>query len=476
MRPALPAPHKAPLLQRVLAHRVWGVILPLAITIIAMFVLHRMSQNIKLADVKNDAQTYPLATLALSFAAMCLSYLALSLYDVIILRDVTEVKLPVAVPLMTGVSSMAISNMLGFSWLTGGAVRFRIYSAFGIDISAVARLIATSWIAFFVGLLALMGGLMIAHPKGLSEVISLSKGVETTLGLALITAIAAFFLWTAKTRRSIGFGSYKMDLPLAAEGLKITAISIVDLTATALVLYVLMPADLSQNFVFFFVIFVAAVALGILSHSPGGLGVFEATIIAGLGASGRSDALAALVMYRVIYTALPFLLSVLGLAIAWVLANRQKATQSTKLLQTAIAPVVPLVAAGLVMLSGAVLLISGSLPSDPARLCFLRELLPLPMLETSHLLGSISGVLLLIVARGLYRRMFRAWLLAMSLLFVGLLLSFLKGFSWEEGLSLAGAMIVLWVFRSAFYRAHVAAGMRLSWPWILSVILLVGSD
>ncbi len=469
--PVLPEPHP---IRCFLAHPALRLVVPLLITAIALFVLHRMSVDINLVDVKTDARAYPLHVLAQSFGAMCISYLALSMYDVIIIRGVTNVKLPRGVPMMTGVSSMAVSNLLGFSWLTGGAIRYRVYAAFGVDIGAVAKLIATSWVAFFFGLLVIIGGLMVVHPKGFSEVISLSPVLETAMGLAIIAAIVAYFIWTAKTRRSIGFGQFRMDLPLASDGLKMTSISVVDLAATALTLYVLMPSNLSQNFVVFFVIFVAAVGLGILSHSPGGLGVFEATMIAGLGATGRSDVLAALVMYRVIYTILPFLFAVIGLAIAWVVANRQSASTTSKTVFDAITPIVPLVSAGLVMLSGAVLLISGNLPSDPGRLGFLREALPLSLVETSHLLGSVSGVLLMIVARGLYRRMFRAWLLAMVLLSIGLTVSLLKGFDWEEALTMALAISVLWAFRKAFYRADVAAGLRLNWKWILSVSLLVG--
>jgi phosphatidylglycerol lysyltransferase len=330
MQPVVPVQPETTLVHRLLSHPVLRLVVPLLMTGIALFVLHRMSTDINLADVKSDARAYPVHVLLLSFGAMCISYLALSLYDVIIIRGVTDVTLPAGVPMMTGVSSLAISNMLGFSWLTGGAIRYRIYAAFGVDIGAVARLIATSWAAFFVGLTVLMGGLMTLHPKGLSDVIPFSPRLETTLGVAIVCATAAYFVWTAKTRRSIGFGQFKMDLPLARDGLKMTAISIVDLAATALTLYVLMPPDLAQNFVFFFVIFVAAIGLGILSHSPGGLGVFDATIIAGLGATGRSDALAALVLYRVIYTILPFMMAVIGLAIAWVVANKTSASATSK--------------------------------------------------------------------------------------------------------------------------------------------------
>jgi phosphatidylglycerol lysyltransferase len=230
MQTATPVPHKTHLLRRVVADRSFKILVSLAILIIAVIVLRRMFHDINWADVKKAVSAYPCPTLGLSFSAMCISYLSLSLYDVILLRGVTEVKLPSAIPMMTGFSSMAVSNLLGFSWLTGGAIRYRIYSAFGVDIGAVARLIATSWVGFFIGVLTLVGGLMVLHPKGLSEVFPLSKTQETILGLIVVAGILGLYVWTAKTRRFIGFGSYKLELPLAAAIAKITAISILVLS------------------------------------------------------------------------------------------------------------------------------------------------------------------------------------------------------------------------------------------------------
>lgn len=462
-------------MRRILTHPALRIAVPVLITGLALFVLHRMSADIHLADVQREARAYPLYILGLSFGATCLSYLSLSLYDVLILRQVTDIRMPVGITMMTGASSLAISNMLGLSWLTGGAIKYRVYSAFGIDINAVAKLIATSWISFIMGLMVIVSALMVAQPVGLSEIIPISKPLEMGIGIAILAMIGGFFIWTAGKSRTIGFGAVTMELPKASDGAKLVFIAIVDLMATAATLHVLMPADLSQNFVFFFIIFVTAIALGILSHSPGGLGVFEATIIAGTGAAGRADVLAALMMYRVIYTLLPFVIAVIGLSVAWVVANRQRATATSRTVFEAIRPIVPLIAAGLAMLSGAILLVSGNLPADPSRLGFLREILPLTLIETSHLLGSVIGVLLLIVARGLYRRMYRAWALAMIFLFLGLFFSILKGFDWEEALAMGTAGYILWIFRAAFYRAEVSGGLRLNWKWILSVTLLVGA-
>lgn len=462
-------------IMRFIRHPAWRLILPVVIAAIAFWVLQKMSQDINFSDVIADAKDYSAWLLIASFVAMVVSYLSFSLYDVLILPNVTKVKLPVHIQLMTAGSSMAVSNMLGFTWITGAAVRYRVYSAFGIDLTAVAKLIGISWVAFTGGLWAILGLLMVVNPNGMSKLIPISSSVESWIGFAMLAALAGFFWWTRRGPRSVRLGPLNMEVLGAKDSLKLTAVSMIDVVAMAATLYFLMPADLSQNFFYFFIVFAAALWLGIVSHSPGGLGVFEATLIAGLGAVGRSDALAAIAIYRVIYTVLPFVIAIIGLAIAWLLSNRVKATSKSIMVHRAIEPLVPILAAALAMLSGAILLISGNLPPDPTRLGFLQEILPLYLVETSHLLGSISGVLLLVVARGLYRRMFRAWFVAMGLFAVGLSVSLLKGFDWEEALSLAGAMAILWVFRSAFYRADVKAALTLNWRWIISVSILAGA-
>ena len=465
---------KAPgLLTRMLGWSGWRVVVPLAIMLIALVVLRDLSRDVDLADLRRDLEGYGWHRIGLSIGAMLVSYAALAMYDPVILRSLNAPPMPGYVPVLTGVSSMAVSNLLGFSWLTGGAIRYRIYAAFGVDIGAVARLIATSWLAFLLGLLVLLGGLFAFHPTGLSHVIPLPPGSETAVGAVILVAVAGLLVWTARGPRTVAWKDLSVTLPASRQMLVLMGIALIDLTATALTLYVLLPADLAQNFVLFFILFIGALGLGVISHSPGGLGVFEATMIAGLGGTGRSDLLVALLCYRMIYTVLPFGLAVLGLGAAWGLTNRDRASAARATLLRATRPIVPVLAAALALLSGAALLLRGDLPGDDGQLEVLRDLLPLPLVETSHLLSSVAGVLLLIVARGLYRRMARAWFIAMALLAAGLVLSLLKGAELGSALALALSLAVLWAFRSAFYRVGLGSALRLNARWLVSVALLV---
>lgn len=460
-------------LRRIAQHPLTRAMLPIGIAAAAIFGVIHMSSGMSVAQIHADARAYPIPTLAIAIGAMALSYFFLAFYDALILPTYSDVKIPTPVLMMTGSSSLAVSNLFGFSWLTGGSIRFKIYASYGVGIGAIAKLMATSWAAFFSGLWALIGAVMVAYPSGFSDVFAVSPQFLTFLGAAMLSLVCWFFYWTRTEVRSLGFGQIRLAMPRAREGMLLTAVTILELIATALVLYVLLPEDLANGFGPFVGIFAVSVGLGILSHSPGGLGVFEVTMITCLGALGRSDVMAAIALYRVIYTVLPASISLVGLAVAWLYVHRDSAKLTVQACRKSLGPFVPILAATLAFLSGSVLMLSGTLPADPVRLGFLRRLLPLEIIETSHLIGSICGVLLAVVALGLYRRMYRAWLLTMALVGIGLLASLLKGYDWEEASALAVALALLWSFRSSFYRASILKRIVINTQWIFTVCALV---
>ena len=87
----------------------------------------------------------------------------------------------------------------------------------------------------------------------------------------------------------------------------------------------------------------------------------------------------------------------------------------------------PAALAALTFLGGLVLLTSGALPSDYSRIRALKHLVPLPFAEVSHLVASTAGVALLIISRGLLKRLASAWTLAMVVIGAGMVLSLAKG-------------------------------------------------
>ena len=460
---------------RVTEHPALKIAIPIVIGVIAVVVLHKLASHVRWTDVKADlAATKPTVLLA-ALGCTVLSFIGIAFYDLLAMRAVAPGSMPALVPSVTGAAGYAITGLLGVSYITGTAVRYRVYSAFGLDLVTIGAILAISWSGFVSALILAFGALLTLHPAGLSSVVNIAPAIETSLGVALLVALCGYLLWLATGQRRLKTGGYSIELPGPLQACGLTLAGLLDVSGAALTLYVLLPADIVPNLPFFAAVFFAAVGLGILSHSPGGLGVFEATIIAGLGASGRSDVLASLLLYRLIYTVLPFAVAGSGLAITAAMASRGRLTSTSGVLWRSIKPVVPVLASALAVFAGAVLLVSGNLPAEGSRLEILRDVLPLGVVEVSHLAGSLAGVLLIVIAAGLYRKLYRAWLFAMVLIAVGFAVSLAKGLDWIEALSMIAAFAVLGLLRPAFYRAEDVSLFRLDRRWLLSVLVLAAA-
>lgn len=449
------------------------IAIPILVTLIALIVLRELSAHVKWADVKADVAgtSWKLMFVALCFTAF--SFLSLSLYDVFAVQSVAKGEVPLPVAGMAGACGYAVSNCLGFSYITGTAIRYRIYASLGLDLGRVAGVIATSWIAFWSGFVLLLGGLLTLHPDGVSKVLPISDTTETVIGLCLLAALVALFIWLSRGGRRLAAGGVGFNLPGGKLAGLLTLAAIGDLFGASMTLYVLMPDDLDVGFPFFFTIYIGAIAVGILSHAPGGIGAFEATLIAGLGASGRSDVIAALLLYRVVYTFLPFAIASLSIAVASALTHRHHISGAATWVYRVIRPIVPMVAAGVAAVAGVILLVSGALPASSQSLGVLRDFLPLSFVEASHLVGSAVGVLLLLVSRGLFRKLYRAWIVAMLLMVAGFVASITKGLHTHEAIGMLCTIALLAMFRGAFYRVSGASIFRLNIPWLVSVIALL---
>ena len=150
-------------------------------------------------------------------------------------------------------------------------------------------------------------------------------------------------------------------------------------------------------------------------------------------------ALSSLVAYRIVYYLVPFLVAFAMLVANELVVRREHVGRVLRGAHASFAPVVPWLAALGAVVAGAVLLVSGATPAEAERLHVLRRVVPLAVLEASHLVGSLVGTALLLLARGLARRLDGAWVLAVALLAAGVVASLVKGLDWEEATLLARA-------------------------------------
>ncbi|MEM1129962.1 MAG: bifunctional lysylphosphatidylglycerol flippase/synthetase MprF [Pseudomonadota bacterium] len=462
-------PHKHSAIWLILG-RVLAVIVPLAIAVIAFIVLHSLASETSWADLSAAIANQTRVHIAGAIVATFISLAAVSQLDPVSLSAMGA-RVPWIVATATGAAASAVSNMLGFSWLTGMSVRYRVYAARGIDVARFSGALGVSWSTYALAMILLTGLLLLWRPQALADLISLSPTIDTVIGVAYLALTAFVFLWLWLGPSKLHVGKWQVTLPAVWPTIKLTFFASLDLAATAMVLWFLLPENLGVGPVQFFIIFLVALLLGVISHSPGGLGVFEATIVAGLGTGSQADVLAALILYRIIYTLTPFVLAMLGLTTAWLITRRQQGAEMARAGYAMSLPFAPPLAAALTTLCGIVLLVAGSLPPDAERLQRLADQLPLAAIETSHLAASVAGVLLIVVARGLWQRMRRAWIAALVFIALGILTSLMRGLDWTAAWILLVAGLVLVAAGPAFYRR--GGNLRVTGGWLLSCVALL---
>ncbi len=241
--------------------------------------------------------------MAAAVALTCVSFACLGLYDVAGAREVAP-RVRGSWAWMTGMLANAVSNTLGFHAVTGSLVRARLYRHCDLGAGDIARIVSLSWLALGLGFVA-----MLALSAVLGSLAEHRHRTSLVVGLALCLTQAGFLAWLAQGPRTVSMWSFRQPLPSARAALLQMALGAVESASAIGALYVLLPADLSPPFSVFAVGCIAAVALGVASHVPGGVGVFEASITALVGGAGRADLLAALLLYRAIYNLLPFAMS-----------------------------------------------------------------------------------------------------------------------------------------------------------------------
>jgi phosphatidylglycerol lysyltransferase len=381
----------------------------------------------------------------------------------------------------------SFNNFIGLSGLAGSGVRMLLLTREGIPAPRAG---------VFAGLI------LMAVPLGLSVLVLLA--LPDTLGGRLdplvprsmaLAVLAAFFLYLpvflllSRSRQLLH--RVLPDAPALGlrRGLVLAGVSVVDwLLAIGVAWACVTATGVSVEPAAFVTAFALAAALGILSLLPGGIGVFDGTLLYLLAGSGQASeaVLSGILLYRLSYFVVPWLIGVyLGLDLLKLGERSPLRRLSLQWQSSLLAALLRLPVRFLANLSvrllgyltlatGVVLLVSAATPAVESRVAALNAVLPLAALEASHALSVAVGVMLIAVSRGIADQVRDAYRLAMAMLFAGVLLSLLKGIDFEEATLLGLAALVLWLSRRSFYRLSYPLHSRRSLYWLLALLVGVG--
>jgi phosphatidylglycerol lysyltransferase len=442
----------------------------------AYWVLRRELTIHRPHDIWLAIEALPARTILLALGFTALGYLMVPGYDWLGQRYVRH-SVGLKRTWFTGFVAYGFSQTIGFAWLTGGSIRYRLYSAFGLAGVEIAQVVAFAGLTVWLGITSLAGAVLTLVPVDAADVFSLPVWAIRLLGMVILAVPVGYLVLVHVRRRPIQILGWRILVPHRGLALAQVAFGCVDWAVAAAVLRVLLPAGTHVSFPAFLALFVIAQVAGLASHVPGGIGVFESIVVLALrDAVPAPSLLGSLVAYRVSYYVLPFLVAATSLAAYEGRERRETVSRVARTLSRWVPALAPRALAVVTFIAGTVLLFSGALPAAHGRLRILGALVPLPLIELSHFLGSVTGVALLIVAWGVARRLDGAFHLTVVLLAGGIAASLLKGFDYEEALVLGGVLAVLIPARDQFRRHASLLHEPFSPGWFVAIGVVVVSS
>src|ERR1700759_4424453 len=298
-----------------------GIAASLLIIVLAITTLIRTLKGVDTGVILTALADIPPHHIAL--AALCVmgAFCTLTFYDFFALRTIGKKHVPYRIAALSSFTSYSIGHNIGAAGEHGGAIRFRIYSDYGLSAVDVAKICFLSGLTFWLGNTFVLGIGMAWHPAAASAMDQLPPAINRLIAFGVLGAIACYFVWLSlgQERRELGQNGWKVRLPSAPLTLVQILIGVVDLGFCAMAMYLLMPAQPDIDFMSLAVVLILATLLGFASHAPGSIGVFDAAMLVALPEFGKEQLLATLVVFRILYFMIPFgiAISIMGTRELW---------------------------------------------------------------------------------------------------------------------------------------------------------------
>jgi hypothetical protein len=291
--------------------RVWkilGMTFSVGILVLSLVVLVRTFSMVNYWDLRAAIQATSSHQILLAFLFTATSYIALTGYDAIALRQLKQ-HVPYGTTALASFASFSVAFTLGFPLFTAGTVRYWIYSQAGLSAAKVASLTVIAGVSFWLGMVLIIGVSFVLRPGAIADVDHLQAWINFFIGIAAISALLAYLVWIGRGHRYTRIQGLKLELPGLGLTISQIVLGLIDLCSAASVIYVLLPARHGIDFLRFAATYVLACLLGIASNVPGGIGAFEATMLNSVPAPSPGAMLASLLLFRVIYYLVPFVLA-----------------------------------------------------------------------------------------------------------------------------------------------------------------------
>ena len=305
-----------------------GFLLSVAIIAVAMVVLAHMLRDLDIDQVFAAMRAVTPHRIALAGLFVAGGYFTLTFYDWFALRTIGHPEIPYYTAALSGFTSYAVGHNIGATVFTGGAVRYRIYSSRGLTAVDVAKICFIAGLTFWLGNATVLGLSVALDPHAAAPITQLPGWINRLIALGILAVLFSYIGWVWSAPRSIGKNDWTVRLPNGPSTMLQIVIGLFDLGCCAMAMYMLLPTEPNIGYVTLLVVFVSATLLGFASHAPGGLGVFDAAMLVALWQFDKEHLVAGLLLFRVLYYLVPFVvaLTILGTREVWLNTRRAKAS------------------------------------------------------------------------------------------------------------------------------------------------------
>lgn len=458
------------LIKKLLAYG--GAFLSLSIVCFALWVLFHTLRATNIEDIYRHLASLSFSSIVLAYLLTALSYLAVTGYDVIAQYHIKR-PLPYSQTCIASFLASTFGNNIGFAMVTGSSIRYRIYSKLGLSILEIAAISMLCGITTTIGMGAIFALSMVFQSAELSQVsLPIAPEFRRLVGAGLLALMAGYIILRALRPLSIRTSSWSLRLPSAPVVSAQMILATLNLSIVALVIYVLLPHEISIDPLAFLGVYALAIMASSASNVPGGLGVFETVLLLGLPELSPAALLGSIFLFRCIYYLTPLAIAAVIFATYEGLQQHHHIVMMQNKASAWWADIGPQVMGLMVLFAGCVLLLSSAMPL-PVGPSLWSSFVPLAVTEIAHIGASIAGLGLIVLARGISRRLRRAYRQSIKLLAIGLICSILKSFGIEEASVLGIVLVLLLLTHDQFYRRATVfeLGFTVEWVSLLTVIL-----
>lgn len=424
----------------------------------AIYVVQNEFRHLRLRDIGAALHAIPPRSLAFSFGWTVLSYFVLTFYDRLGTIYAGH-KVSYGRVAFASFCAYALSHNLGFSTVSGAAVRYRLYSHWGLTPVQITKTVAFCSLTFGLGGMVLGGSILFIEPHAVPFFgTHLPPAAMYGFGALLWAIVLGYVTFARVLRRVRLFGQY-IELPGVRMAVLQVLLATVDVAITATIFFQLLPTAPHLTWVIFLGVYVASYTAGLLTNLPGGIGVFDTAML--LGLAPYIDApriVGAIVVFRLCYYVIPLFLAgslfagnelLLRGGMLWQRAASLPAVQAIARWSEPDFAVASSTAS--VALCGVLLLCLGVLAPQTDFSWLDPDLAGLAK-QAGQFVPSLIGAGLVLMAIGLSHRVNLAWGLTLVLLVAGAAFTA----SQDDRLWVAGALVLTALLvaplRACFYR------------------------